>query len=87
MRDFSKERKDDRTGVDLETALALIAHDVAPIAETESIPLAEGLGRILCEDVHAQGDLPPFDRSPLDGYALRSEDTVSAQLPDRKSVV
>lgn len=88
MRDFSKERKDDRTEVDLETALALIAHDVAPIAETESIPLAEALGRILCEDVHAQGDLPPFDRSPLDGYALRSEDTVTAgEVPVVLSVV
>lgn len=81
MRNFSREdreNKDGRTGVDLETALALIARDISPIAETERVPLAESLGRVLSEDVRAEGDLPPFDRSPLDGYALRSADTASA---------
>ena len=81
MRNFSKEdreRNDGRTSVELETALALIARGVPPIDETERAPLAESLGRVLSEDVRAEGDLPPFDRSPLDGYALRSADTQGA---------
>ncbi len=91
MRNFSKEdreRNDGRTGVDLETALALIARDVPPIAGTERVPLAESLGRVLSEDVRAEGDLPPFDRSPLDGYALRSADTANAdpEAPVRLAV-
>ena len=89
MRDLSREdreRNDGRTSVELETALALIERDVAPIVETERVPLAEGLGRVLSEDVRMEGDLPPFDRSPLDGYALRSADTQGA-APDAPVVL
>ncbi len=89
MRNFSKEdreRNDGRTSVELETALALIARDVAPVVETEWVPLADGLGRVLSEDVRMEGDLPPFDRSPLDGYALRSADTQGA-APDAPVVL
>ena len=81
MRNLSKEdreRNDGRASVELETALALIARGVPPIDETERSPLAESLGRVLSEDIRAEGDLPPFDRSPLDGYALRSADTRGA---------
>jgi molybdenum cofactor synthesis domain-containing protein len=40
------------------------------------------LGRFLAEDIIADCDLPPFDRSQMDGYAVRAEDvkTVPAQL-------
>ena len=54
MRDLrreDRERNDGRTSVELETALALIERDVAPIVETERVPPAEGLGRVLSEDV------------------------------------
>ncbi|WP_163579333.1 gephyrin-like molybdotransferase Glp [Gracilibacillus saliphilus] len=43
--------------------------------ETEYIPLTNAHQRILAEDLKADHDVPPFDRSPYDGYALRSEDT------------
>ena len=89
MRDLrreDRERNDGRTSVELETALALIERDVAPIVETERVPPAEGLGRVLSEDVRMEGDLPPFDRSPLDGYALRSADTQGA-APDASVVL
>lgn len=41
-------------------------------------PLGEALGRYLAEDVVAEVDVPPFDRAAFDGYAVRSEDTLSA---------
>ncbi|MEE9392595.1 MAG: gephyrin-like molybdotransferase Glp [Planctomycetota bacterium] len=40
----------------------------------ETLPLAEALGRVLAEDVAADMDMPPFDRSAMDGFAARSGD-------------
>ena len=40
----------------------------------EDVPLSDALGRVLAEDVHAQTDLPPFNKSPFDGYAYRTAD-------------
>jgi molybdopterin-guanine dinucleotide biosynthesis protein A len=45
---------------------------------TEKVSLWDGLGRVLAGDISAALAVPPFDRSPLDGYALRSEDTARA---------
>jgi len=42
---------------------------------TERIDLSCAVGRILAEDIVADTDLPPFDRSQMDGYAVRSRDT------------
>lgn len=42
---------------------------------TENIPLSVSSGRILAEDINAGENVPPFDRSPYDGYALRALDT------------
>jgi molybdopterin molybdotransferase len=39
-----------------------------------SVALGEALGRILAEEIHADRDYPPFDRSTRDGFAVRSED-------------
>ncbi|HKR59436.1 MAG TPA: gephyrin-like molybdotransferase Glp [Pyrinomonadaceae bacterium] len=40
----------------------------------ESVVLAEARGRFLAEDIIADSDLPPFDRSQMDGYAVRAAD-------------
>jgi molybdopterin molybdotransferase len=57
-------------------ALLLALPVITP--ETEYAPLAQSRGRVLAEDVIAEIPIPPFDRSPFDGYALRREDTVAA---------
>src|SRR3954451_10637808 len=36
----------------------------------EDVPLDAALGRVLAEDARSEGDLPPFDSSAMDGYAL-----------------
>ena len=41
----------------------------------EPVSLAQAAGRVLAEDARAQGDLPPFDSSAMDGFALRSSET------------
>lgn len=45
----------------------------------ETVRLADGLGRVLAEDVTAQIDVPSFDRSNYDGYAVKAADTFGAQ--------
>lgn len=45
---------------------------------TEKRSLAEALGLALAEDVAAQVDIPPFDRSSVDGFAVRAADLVAA---------
>jgi len=54
-----------------------IVLDQTPKLDSESIPLTDALGRILAEDVVADTDLPPFDRSQMDGYAVRAGDVES----------
>jgi len=44
----------------------------------ERISIRSALGRVTAEDVLAENDLPPFDRSAVDGYALRAKDTFEA---------
>jgi molybdopterin molybdotransferase len=48
--------------------------------EKESIKLRDALGRILAEDVAADMDMPPFDRSAMDGYACIKSDLGQAFL-------
>ena len=51
--------------------------DLSPL-KAESVPLAAALARVLAHDVAATVDAPPFDRSNVDGFALRAADTIGA---------
>jgi molybdopterin molybdotransferase len=51
-----------------------------PILGSETVALADACGRYLAEDVVADSDLPPFDRSQMDGYAVRAADTENAPV-------
>ena len=46
----------------------------------EFVELEDALNRFLAEDVVADSDLPPFDRSQMDGYAVRAADTKEAPV-------
>ena len=43
------------------------------------LPILDSLDHVLAEEIISNMNMPPFDRSPLDGYAFRSEDTVNAK--------
>jgi len=45
----------------------------------EEIPLLEAWNRVLAENVTAKMDIPPFNRSTVDGYAVKAEDTFGAE--------
>jgi molybdopterin molybdotransferase len=55
----------------------LIAERVTPVAEVEEVGLDHALGRVVAADVMAVDDLPPFDNSAVDGFAVRHADLAS----------
>ena len=57
-----------------------IVRQQTKILGTEKVDLPYALGRVLAQDVVADTDLPPFDRSQMDGYAVRAADTTSAPV-------
>jgi molybdopterin molybdotransferase len=62
-----------RPWVEREEALRLLLDAVAPLP-AEEVPLEAAAGRWLASPVRADRDLPPFDRSAMDGYAVRAAD-------------
>jgi molybdenum cofactor synthesis domain-containing protein len=64
--------------ISVEQALEIVLAST-PITGVEMVPLRQSLGRVLAQSVCADIDHPPFDRAKMDGYALRSSDTL--QLP------
>ncbi|MGH6665998.1 MAG: molybdopterin molybdotransferase MoeA [Pseudolabrys sp.] len=61
----------------LEDMERLIGERVVPVIETERVPLRGALGRVTAADIKAPADLPPFDNSAVDGYAVRHADLKS----------
>jgi len=72
----------------LDEALRLILSGLSPLG-WEEVPLEEACGRVLFSDLLSPTDFPPFDRSAVDGYAVRAEDTFGAgeNSPRRLRVV
>ncbi|BBO84856.1 molybdopterin molybdenumtransferase MoeA [Desulfosarcina ovata subsp. sediminis] len=60
----------------IEAVLAQVAD--FPIVDTEEILLAECLGRVLAEDIASDVDIPDFNRSTMDGFAVRASSTFGA---------
>ncbi|MCL6521829.1 MAG: molybdopterin molybdotransferase MoeA [Firmicutes bacterium] len=59
--------------------LALIEREFAPLErEAERVPLEEAAGRVLAEELAAPENVPGFDRSTVDGYAVRAAETTGA---------
>lgn len=57
--------------IELEEAKELVLTRIQPV-ETERVSLADAYGRVLAQDVTSPMAMPPFARSPLDGYAYRA---------------
>ena len=58
-----------------EEVLALIEREFAPLGRREEVSLSAAMGRCLAEDITATEYVPDFDRSTVDGYAVRARDT------------
>ncbi|HTA62375.1 MAG TPA: gephyrin-like molybdotransferase Glp [Bacteroidia bacterium] len=57
--------------ISVEEAKGIITQHVFALAKTHTVQLADALGSTLAEDVFAPLDLPPFNQSNVDGYAVR----------------
>lgn len=58
-----------------EEVLALIETEFDTVAAAETVSLADAMGRVLAADITATEYVPDFNRSTVDGYAVRSRDT------------
>lgn len=65
--------------IDIETARAAVL-ERSPSPEAEPVPLRSAEGRRLAAAVVAQADVPGFDNSAMDGYAVRAADTAGAAV-------
>ncbi|HSK87629.1 MAG TPA: molybdopterin molybdenumtransferase MoeA, partial [Anaerolineales bacterium] len=61
-----------------EARALLLAHLSQPVTDSELIDVPAALGRVLAEDIRAPHPLPDFQRSTVDGYAVRAGDTHGA---------
>jgi molybdopterin molybdotransferase len=62
----------------LEDARARVLAAIPAALPAEMVALSDSLGRVLAADVAAATDLPPWDNSAMDGYAIRAADVASA---------
>ena len=66
-------------GVSLEEAFELICGEIMHIQmDTEWADTLEAVGQVAAQDIVSEENIPAFDKSPYDGYAFRSSDTVGA---------
>lgn len=77
MRDVRMKGFKQRTRV--EDALAILKERLRPL-HSEYLPIAQAHGRILSEDCRAAIDVPHFQRSAMDGYAVQAADTFGANI-------
>ncbi len=63
--------------IPISEAIKIIERETSSLA-SETIELENSVGRILAENIKADMDLPPFDRSQMDGFAVRSDDMKNA---------
>ena len=63
--------------LNVDTALANVLADVNVLGP-ESVYLGDALDRVLADDIISPIDLPPFDNSAMDGYAIHFEDSDNA---------
>ncbi len=60
--------------MNLEQALEQILDSITPIKDVETQSIMDAFGRILAESIHSPLNVPPYQNSAMDGYAVRSAD-------------
>ena len=76
--------------VAVETAVEIIKENFSDItSRTEIVSLEKSLGRALAEDIISKESIPAFDRSTVDGYAVRASDTYgsSESIPAQLDII
>ena len=71
--------------INVDLALRKVLKAIKPLPK-ETIKLSDSLGRTLAEDIYSACDIPGFDNSAMDGYALKSADTAGASIKKPKTL-
>jgi molybdopterin molybdotransferase len=58
----------------LDDALQALLANIQPLSKTETVATLEADGRVLAQDLVSALQVPAFDNSSMDGYAVRSAD-------------
>lgn len=66
--------------IPLDTALTQMLNQITPLHDSESVPLLQAFGRITASDISSPLDVPGFDNSAMDGYAVRLADIAAQTL-------
>ena len=74
--------------ISADQALQIVLENVNPLG-VERIPILDALGRVLAEEIRSPRDIPGFDNSAMDGYAVRAADLAKASetKPVKLSVI
>src|ERR1051326_816777 len=70
--------------IPISEAIKIIEREIFTLP-AETIDLKDSIGRILAENIKADMDLPPFDRSQMDGFAVLADDTKT--VPARLRII
>ena len=70
----------ERTPITVKTAVQSVIDHCTKKMELETVSLEAAYGRVLGEPIIAKHDVPPFNRSAYDGYAIRAEDSAGASF-------
>ena len=70
--------------IELKLAIKLIEESVSEISDVEIVNIENAKNRIILEDIYSPINQPPFNRSPLDGYALKAADIEGASKENPK---
>ena len=65
--------------ISVDAAVKIVTDVIEPLP-AKTVPFESALGLCLAQDVRSDIDMPPFDRSAMDGYAVIAEDTVRAPI-------
>ncbi len=75
-----KDLKPLKTLISFNDAMKILLSHAKNVQDVELVSIEEANGRVLSEEVMAPIDVPHFDRSAMDGYAVKAEDTFGASL-------
>ena len=70
--------------ISVDTAVKIVTDVVVPLT-SRTVPFENALGFCIAQDVQSDINMPPFDRSAMDGYAVIAEDT--ARTPVELTVI
>lgn len=74
--------------VSTEEALGIILEETS-MGNTEEKNILDSLNRVLSENIYARDSLPPFNKSAMDGYAIKSKETneASEDCPSKFTII